>query len=86
MTIVEKDSKGGLYVPAELVSQFEPRAFEVEAVGDELVLRPVDEGRAFWERSTPEERVRAFLEWAEADRPPAPDLSDEMLSREYIYD
>jgi hypothetical protein len=60
MAIVEKDSDGGLYVPAELLSGFGARtAFEAEAKGDSLVLRPIDRGRAFWERSTPAERVKA---------------------------
>lgn len=87
MAIVDTDSDGGLHLPADLLSGFGSRAvFEAEATCDSLVLLPVDRGRAFWERSTPAERVKAVLEWTEADRPPAPDLTDEMLSRENIYD
>jgi hypothetical protein len=87
MAILETGDDGGLYVPPEVLGDFQPHTpFEVESSGREVILRAVDAGRAFWERSTPAERVKAILEWAEAERPCAPDLSDEMLRRENLYD
>ena len=87
MAIVERGKDGGLYVPPDLLRQFQPHAaFEVQADADGLVLRTVDRGRAFWQRSTVAERVKAIREWAEADLPSAPDLTLDMMSRETIYD
>ena len=87
MAIVERSDDGGLYVPPELLRDFQPHAaFEVQTGGDSVVLRSIDRGSAFWQRSTYSQRVEAIKEWAEADRPSAPDLSLEMMSRETIYD
>ena len=87
MAIVERGEDGGLYVPADLLRQFQPHtAFEIHADANSLVLRAIDRGRAFWQRSTAVERVRAIREWADADRPSAPDLTLDMMSRETIYE
>jgi hypothetical protein len=87
MAIVERGDDGGLYVPPDLLRQFQPRAaFEIESDADSIVLRAIDQGRAFWQRSSTEERIKAIHEWAEADRPSAPDLTLEMMSRDSIYD
>jgi hypothetical protein len=87
MAIVERGDDGGLYVPAALLQQFPPYAtFEVQADANSLVLRAIDRGRAFWQRSTTEERVEAIRQLAEADRPSAPDLTLEMMSRDTIYE
>jgi hypothetical protein len=87
MAIVERGDDGGLYVPPDFLRQFQPRAkFEIESAADSIVLRAVDQGRAFWQRSTIAERIKAIQEWAEADRPSAPDLTLEMMSRDSIYE
>ncbi len=87
MAIVERGDDGGLYVPPDLLTQFQPRAaFEIESDADSIVLRAIDQGRAFWQRLTTAERIKAIQEWAEADRPPAPDLTLEMMSRDSIYE
>ena len=87
MAIVERGNDGGLYVPAELLGDFQPHAaFEVKTEHDSLVIRAIDRGQAFWRRSTTAERVKAIREWTEADRPPAPDLTLEMMSRETMYE
>lgn len=42
--------------------------------------------RPFYETATPEERAKAFIEWAESHRGMnMPHLSDEDISRESIY-
>jgi len=87
MAIVERGDDGGLYVPPDLLGQFQPHtAFEIQIATDSLVVRAIDRGRAFWQQSTTAERVKAIREWAESDRPPAPDLTLEMMSRETIYE
>ncbi len=87
MAIVERGDDGGLYVPSELLRQFQPHAaFEIQTQADSLVLRAVDRGRAFWHGATTAQRVKAIQDWAEAERPPAPDLTIEMMSRETIYE
>ena len=87
MAIVERGDDGGLYVPPDLLRQFQPHvAFEVQSGTGSLVLRAIDRGRAFWQRSTTAQRVKAVQEWAEAERPSAPDLTLEMMSRETIYE
>ncbi|MGK7904755.1 MAG: hypothetical protein AB4352_25780 [Hormoscilla sp.] len=41
--------------------------------------------RPFYETATPEERAKAFREWAESHPRNMPYLSDEAISRESIY-
>ncbi|HIK09590.1 MAG TPA: hypothetical protein IGS52_04870 [Oscillatoriaceae cyanobacterium M33_DOE_052] len=41
--------------------------------------------RPFYETATPEERAKAFREWAESHPRHQPYLSDEAISRESIY-
>ena len=87
MAIVERADDGGLYVPPDLLRQFQPHAmFEIQTMADSLVLRAIDRGGAFWRRSTTAQRVKAIQEWAEAERPSAPDLTLQMMSRESIYE
>ena len=46
MAIVERGDDGGLYVPANLLGQFQPHtAFEIQTDADSLVLRAIDRGR-----------------------------------------
>ncbi len=87
MAIVERGDDGGLYLPPEMLRQFLPNvAFEVQGAADSVILRAIDQGKAFWQRSTTSERINAIREWVEANRPPAPDLTLEMMSRETIYE
>ena len=87
MAFVERAEDGGLYVPSDLLRQFQPHTvFEIQSMSDSVVLRAVDRGGAFWQRSTTSQRVKAIQEGAEADCPPAPDLTLEMMSRESIYE
>jgi hypothetical protein len=85
--IVETGDDGSLYLPPEALGRIPPHTpLEMEASGDAFILHAVNKGTAFGERSTPAERAKAFLEWAEMERPPAPDLPDEALRRENMYD
>ena len=87
MVILETDDDGGLCLPPELIGGVRPHAkFELEVVGDILLMRPADRNRRFWQQATSQQRAEAFRRWAEAPRPPAPDLTDESLRRENLYD
>ncbi len=84
---LETNDDGGLHLPPELIGGARPHAkFELEVLGDILLLRPADRDRPFWRQATAQQRAEAFQRWAEAPRPPAPDLTDESLRRENLYD
>jgi hypothetical protein len=84
---LETNDDGGLFLPPELTGGVKPHAkFELEILGDILLLRPADKGRPFWQQATPQQRADAFQRWANAPRPPAPDLADESLRCENLYD
>ena len=83
---LETNDDGGLRLPPELIGGVRPHAkFELEVVGDILLLRPADSDRPFWRQATSQQRADAFKRWA-APRPPTPDLTDESLRRENLYD
>lgn len=87
MPTLETNDDGGLRLPAELLGGVRPHAkFELEVVGNILLLRPADKDRPFWQEATSQQRAEAFKRWAQAPRPPALDLSDESLRRESLYD
>jgi hypothetical protein len=87
MATLETNDDGGLNLPAELLGAVKPHAkFELEILGDTLILRPADEVQSFWQRATAQQRAEMFRQWADSPRPPAPDLSNEALKRENIYD
>jgi len=65
MAFVERAEDGGLYVPSDLLRQFQPHTvFEIQSMSDSVVLRAVDRGGAFWQRSTTSQRVKAIQEGA----------------------
>lgn len=87
VAILETSDDGGLRLPPELIGGVRPHAkFELEVLGDILLLRPADSDRPFWRQATSQQRAEAFQRWADAPRPPAPDLTDESLRRENLYD
>ena len=84
---LETSDDGGLLLPPELIGGVRPHAkFELEVLGDILLLRPAGNDRPFWRQATSQQRAEAFKRWADAPRPPAPDLTDESLRRENLYD
>ena len=84
---LETGDDGGLHVPPELIGGATPHAkFDLEVVGDVLVLRPIAKGEPFWQRATSQQRAAEFQHWVDSPRPPAPDLTDESLRRERLYD
>jgi hypothetical protein len=84
--ILEVDEQGALYLPPELLGDVPPHTrFVVEVQGNTLTLRP-QQSAPFWATATPQERANAFLRWASRERPKAPPLSDEALSRESLYE
>jgi hypothetical protein len=84
---VETNDNGGLHISSELIGGVRPHTkFDLEILGDVLVLRPADKGRPFWQQATSQQRADAFRRWVESPRPPAPDLTDESLRRENLYD
>ncbi len=86
MTILEVSDDGVLHVPGELLPGARPRAqFELDVLGEIVVLRPAGTERPFWRQANPVERAEAFQQWAGTSLP-APDLPAEALRREGIYD
>ena len=87
MPILEVSDDGVLRVPSELLAGAQPRArFELDVLGEVVVLRPAGAERPFWRQATPGQRAQAFERWASTSRPDAPDLPAESLRREGIYD
>jgi len=87
VAILETNDDGGLHLPPELIGGAKPHAkFELEVLGDFLLLRPADRDHPFWRQATSQQRAEAFQRWAVAPRPPAPDVADESLRRENHYD
>jgi hypothetical protein len=84
---LETNDDGGLHLPPELIGGARPHAkFELDGFGGIWLLRPADRQQPFWQRATPQQRVEAFRRWVDSPRPPAPDLTDESLRRENLYD
>ena len=84
--IVEIDDQGAIQLPADLLAMVKPRSrFMLEIHGATLILHPAEEQPA-WTTMSPAERAEAVRQWAALDRPPAPVLADEVLSREQMYD
>lgn len=87
MAILETNDDGSLHVPAELLGGARAHTeFELEVSGNKVQLRPVRKPPPFWRTATPQQRSEAFQRWANAPRLAAPDLSDESLRRENLYD
>jgi hypothetical protein len=87
MPILEISDHGVLHVPGELLAGAQPHAqFELDVLGEVVVLRPVGADRPFWRKATPGERVEAFERWASTSLPDAPDLPAESLRRDGLYD
>ena len=84
--IVEIDERGVIQLPGDLLATVKPHTrFILEIRGKTLLLRPVEE-QPFWSAASPAERAEAVRRWADLDRPPAPILADEAVSREQMYD
>jgi hypothetical protein len=87
MPILEVSDDGVLHVPGELLAGAKPHAqFELEVLGEVVVLRPAGADRPFWRQATPGQRAEAFKRWASTSLPDAPDLPAESLRREALYD
>ncbi len=87
MAIIETSDDGGLHLPPDLIGEARPHAkYELEVVGGGLFLRPAEKDRPFWRFATPQQRAEAFRKWANAARPATPNLTDESLRREHLYD
>ncbi len=84
--VVEVNEDGALYLPPEIIGHARPHSrYVVEAQGEALLLRPETDSQPFWATATPEERVKRFLDWV-ASHEDGPNLPDESLSRESIYE
>jgi hypothetical protein len=87
MAMLEANDDGGLNLPPEALGGVKPHAkFELERLGNILILRPADKERPFWQRASRKQWIEAFKQWAEAPRPPVPNISLESLRRENMYD
>lgn len=87
MPILEVSEDGVLHVPGELLAGAQPHAqFELDVLGEVVVLRPAGAERPFWRQATPGQRADAFEQWVNTSLPDAPDLPTESLRRERLYD
>ncbi len=87
MPILEVSDDGVLRVPGDLLPRAQPHAkFEVDVLGEVVVLRPAGPERPFWRQASPGQRAEAFEQWASTSRPESRDLPAEALRREGIYD
>ena len=95
--LIEVDEDGTIHLPRELFADTSlPARYIVEAHGDVLTLRKVDEtstngtraeDRSSWQTRTPAERAAAIQAWV-ASLPvrEVPPIPDEALRRENMYD
>lgn len=84
--IVEVNDRGNLEIPSKLIGDVQPHTrFIAEREGASVILRP-ENSRSKWEQRTPEQRARAFLEWARSFTSDHPPLPDSAISRESMYD
>jgi hypothetical protein len=87
MPVLELGDDGVLHVPGEFLAGAQPHAqFELDVLGEAVLLRPAGAVRPFWQQATPVERAEAFEQWAVMSPPDTPDLPDECLRREGLYD
>lgn len=84
--ILKINRQGYFQLPPEVLLQLKPDTpYQLEIQGETLILRPQKEP-PFWTTATPAQRAARFRIWArQTQRPPAPVLSDDALSRETIY-
>jgi len=88
--IVELNEEGGLYLPSEVLARLLAEAkphtrYALQAQGENLVLMRLHQGQPSWSTANPEERAKAFHDWATRHKE-GPNLPDHVLSRETIYD
>ena len=84
--IIEVNEEGGLYLPPEVLGNTEPHTrYALQAQNGTLMLTRLEQEQPFWATATPEERAKAFREWA-LNHKGGPGLSDEMLRRENMYE
>ena len=86
--IVEVNEEGGLYLAPELLTVLlgnsEPHTrYVLDAQNGHLTLTRLGQGEAFWVTASPEERAKAFRDWATSHKT-GPGLPDEALRRENI--
>lgn len=68
---------------AQILQSLTPE--EKELLDEKIKLTLDSQNRPFYETATPQERAKAYREWAESHRHDSPILSDEAISRENIY-
>ncbi len=83
--IVESNDEGALYLPSAMLGSTAHTRYTLERNGETIVLRPLTRRPNSWISSTPGERAASFREWAMSHKG-GPNLPDEVLSREHIYD
>jgi len=87
MAILEVSDDGMLRVPGEMLPGGRPHSqFELEQVGNVVLLRPADAAGAARSQEAAADRAQAFQRWLESPRPAAPDLPEACLRRESLYD
>ncbi|MGB5960672.1 MAG: hypothetical protein WBG73_08450 [Coleofasciculaceae cyanobacterium] len=84
--IVEVSEAGILQLPTEILQAIGTNTrFVIEVKSDRLILSPVPPEQPFWATATPEERAERLMQWVQSHKD-GPNLPDEALRRENIYD
>jgi hypothetical protein len=87
MPVLKVGDDGALRVPGEWLCGAGPHArFQLDVLGDALLLRPAGAAIPFWQQATPAQRAEAFERWASTCPPDTPDVPAESLRREGLYD
>lgn len=83
--IIESDDNGNLVLPRDLLGLPKPHAkYQVNVEGNTLMVSPAEE--ELRDKEEAEKWVKSFMEWMDEPVPPVPELSDEALRRENMYD
>ncbi|WP_250121731.1 hypothetical protein [Chroococcidiopsis sp. CCMEE 29] len=85
--IVEISATGTLQLPPQILQAIQPNTrFRIEVEEENrLILSPVSSEQPFWATATPEERAERWHQWVQSHKN-GPNLPDEALRRENIYD
>jgi hypothetical protein len=84
--MVEINSEGILHLPDEILQTLQPHTrFSVAVENGRVILSPVPSEQPFWATATPKERVERWHQWVQSHKD-SPNLPDEALRRENIYD
>jgi hypothetical protein len=83
---IEKIHASAIRFPRDVIEDSETREFKIKVVGNEFIVYPAH--MKFFEIATPQQRADVLLERLAVHKPneAAPQIPDEALRRENIYE